>query len=63
MAMKNGLELFEKERNAYRALEFIEDKKNECLDNYLRVIFILLDFLVDGQYTSEEHDFFAVKIK
>jgi hypothetical protein len=63
MELKNELELIEKERNIYRAFEFIENEGNQGLDNYLRVIFILLDFLVDGQYTQDEHDFFSVKIK
>jgi len=63
MEFKNELELIEKERNVNRAVEFIEDEKNQSLDNYLRVVFILLDFLVDRQYTQDEHDFFSIKIK
>jgi tetratricopeptide (TPR) repeat protein len=63
MELKNELELIEKERNVYRAVEFIEDEKNQSLDNFLRVLFVLLDFLVDGQYTQDEHEFFSTKIK
>ncbi len=63
MELKNELELIEKERNVYRAVEFMEDEENQSLDNFLRVIFVLLDFLVDGQYTQDEHDFFSIKIK
>lgn len=63
MELKNELELIEKERNVYSAVEFIEDEKNQSIDNFLRVLFLLLDLLVDGQYTVDEHDFFLIKIK
>ena len=63
MELKNELKLIEKERDVYSAVEFIENEENQSLDNFLRVVFVLLDFLVDGQYTQNEHDFFAIKIK
>lgn len=63
MQLKNELELIEKERNVYRALEYIKEKRNQNLDSYLRVLFVLLDFLVDGQYTQDDHDFISIKIK
>ncbi len=63
MEPNNELELIERERNVHHALKFIEDKKKHNPDNFLRVMFILLDFLVDGQYTQDEHDYFSVKIR
>lgn len=63
MELNKGIDLIEQERNVYRAVEFIEDEENQSLDNYLRVLFVLLDFLVDGQYTQEQHDLFSIKIK
>ena len=63
MELNRELNLIEQERNVYSAFEFIEDEDNQTLDNYLRVLFVLLDFLVDGQYTQEQHDFFSIKTK
>lgn len=63
MELNRELNLIEQERNVYSAFEFIEDENNQTLDNYLRVLFVLLDFLVDGQYTQEQHDFFSIKTK
>lgn len=63
MTLNKKLDLIEQERNAYAALEFINENYNQRLDNYLRVIFVLLDFLVDGQYSQEQHDFISTKIK
>lgn len=63
MELKNELELIEKERNVYRAVEYIKEERNKSLDNYLRVVFILLDFLVEGQHEQNDWDFISVKIK
>lgn len=58
MEINRELNLIEQKRNVYGAFEFIEDEDNQTLNNYLRVLFVLLDFLVDGQCTQEQHDFF-----
>lgn len=54
---------FEQKNDWKGAIQFLEKEEKKELDVYSRVIFILLDFLVDGQYTQEEHDFIAQKIK
>lgn len=61
--MNNGIDLIEKERNVLRAIEFIENEKNQNLDNYLRILFLILDFLVEGQYNQEEHNLISIKFK
>lgn len=63
MTLNTELDLLEQERDVYGILDFIENDGNQNLDNYLRVLFVLLDFLVDGQYVQEQHDFFSMKIK
>lgn len=62
MESQSVLSTIERERNVYQAVEYIEKYNDKSLDAYLRVLFILLDFLVDGQYTEEEHLFFSSKI-
>jgi len=60
-----------KQRAIYAAIrgELIEclqeesDNLMEQCEIYLRIIFVLLDFLVDGNYTAEEHDLVSFKIK
>lgn len=66
--MKSELEQIEKnfmeESNAvFQAVTFIEDLKNQSIDNYLRVLFLFIDFLVESKYTQEDHDFIADKLK
>lgn len=61
--MINEIDLIEKERNILGSIEFIEKEKNQSLDNYLRVLFLILDFLVDDQYSQEEHNFVSNKFK
>lgn len=59
--MKDDIEQIELKRNVIGAIKFIDDRRNENLNNFLRIIFILVDFLVDGEYSNQEHDFVSKK--
>ena len=63
MESESEITIIEQERNPYLAIEYFEKLKNKNLDIYLRVLFILLDFLVDEQYTEQQHDFISLKVK
>lgn len=63
MEINDKLLLIEQQRNYIEAIAFVENNKALELDAYLRILFLLLDFLVDGQYTDEEHDFVSLKLK
>ncbi len=63
MEWKEKISLIEKDGNWQVALRLFEEDKKEEVDFYLRIIFILLDFLVDRRYTQEEHDFVAPKVE
>jgi len=63
MELDKKLMNIEQERNINKAIQYLEEDKNKNLNTYLRVIFLLLDFLVDSQYTQEEHNFISLKIK
>ncbi|PGH38364.1 MAG: hypothetical protein CRN43_15605 [Candidatus Nephrothrix sp. EaCA] len=52
------------QKNDWRAaIELLERADGNRQELYLRVIFLLLDFVVEGQYTREEHDYAAKKLK
>jgi hypothetical protein len=56
------LRRIEKNYNIDEAIKYIESNHEKDLDDFLRVIFLLQNFLVNGQYTKKEYDFVASKI-
>lgn len=62
MRFENELELIEREKNVNQAIDFLNDKERQNLDYYLRILFVLLDFLVEEQYTEEQYEFYSKKI-
>lgn len=63
MKIEDEIILIENRRDVNRAVALFESRKVKSLDIHLRIIFILIDFLVDGNYTEDEHVYFAPKIK
>lgn len=63
MISKNSLKIIEQERNVFMAIDYLEKTNDKDLDTYLRIIFLMLDFLVDGKYSEEEHEVVSLKIK
>jgi len=45
------------------AVQLLEKHNGDHPELYLRVMFLLLDFVVEGQYTQEEHDYAAKKLR
>jgi hypothetical protein len=45
------------------AIQLLEKQNGDTPEIYLRVIFLLLDFVVEGQYTQEEHDYASEKLR
>jgi len=63
MNWKNEILLIEQKQDWKNAIYWYENNEDKELEIYLRIIFVLLDFLVDGNYTAEEHDLVSFKIK
>lgn len=63
MNWKDEISAIEGKNDWKSAIELLERVKENHRDLYLRVIFLLLDFVVEGQYTKEEHDYAASKLK
>lgn len=63
MKLENELINIEQQRDLNKAIQYLKENDEKNLDTYLRVIFMLLDFLVDGQYTEDKHDFISLEIK
>ena len=59
---KNKLLQIENEFNIGMAIDYVSDNERD-LDDYIRVIFLLMDFLVNGQYSEKEHGFVVNMIK
>lgn len=57
------LSLIEQTGDWKSAICFLERDDAHDLRAYLRMTFVLLDFIVDGQYTEDEADTVAAKIK
>lgn len=63
MSWKNEITSIE-QRNDWRlAVQLLEKYDEDQPELYLRVMFLLLDFVVEGQYTQEEHDYAAKKLR
>lgn len=63
MTLGNTLMLIELKNDwkaAIQLLDSVDESEPEC---YLRIMFLLLDFVVEGQYSSEEHDYAARYLK
>ena len=63
MNLLERLAAIEEQRDLEGAISVLDEESNKNVDLYLRVIFLLFDFLVDGNWTSAEHDHYASKIK
>ncbi len=63
MHWKNELDTIEQSNNWQAAVRLATSKQWEHPEVYYRVIFLLLAFVVEGQYTQEEHDTAAQKLK
>jgi hypothetical protein len=63
MTQKNKLLRIEHEFNLDMAISYIDDNHKKDLDDYLRIIFILMDFLSNRQYTEDEYHLIRNMIK
>jgi hypothetical protein len=63
MRWKDEITSIEQKNDWRSAVELLENVDEHPQELYLRVIFLLLDFIVEGQYTQEEHDYAANKLK
>lgn len=63
MIAKNEIASIEKTSDWRAAIQLLKKENGNTPEIYLRVIFLLLDFIVDGQYTQEEHDYAAEKLR
>lgn len=63
MKSNDEILLIEETRDWRGAVYFLEKNEADDLRAYLRMTFVLLDFLADGQYVEEEEDFVFPKIK
>jgi hypothetical protein len=63
MKITERLTEIETTRDLPKALALINEESEASIDVYLRIIFLLFDFLVDGQYSPDEHDHYALKLK
>src|SRR6056300_271624 len=63
MDWKNDLILIEQTNDWKAGIQLTENVDENNPEVFLRVMFVLLDLLVEGQYTQEEHDYAAKKLK
>lgn len=63
MNWKNKLTSFEQKNDRNSAIRLLDSVNVDDPEIYLRVMFMLLDFLVEGKYTQEEHDHAAKKLQ
>ena len=62
MNIQDEISSIEQNRDWKSAAILADEINVNSPEEYLRIIFVLLDFVVDGQYTREEHDYAADKI-
>jgi len=62
MDLKNELLLIEKKNDWEGAIQLLDNGNDHELDIHLRVMFLLIDFLVEGQNTKKEQDYAAIKL-
>jgi hypothetical protein len=63
MKWKDEITAIEQKNDWRAAIELLKKNDENHEELYLRVLFLLLDFVVEGQYTREEHDHAAEKLK
>lgn len=63
MDWKNEIILIEQTNDWKAGIQLAENINENDPEVFLRVMFLLLDLLVEGQYTQEEHDYAAKKLK
>lgn len=63
MNWENKISLLEQSNDWKSAIQLLDRVGGNDPEIYLRVMFLLLDLLVEGQYTQEEHDYAAKKLK
>lgn len=63
MSWKSKITSIEQSNDWRSAIELLEKQNGDTPEIYLRVMFLLLDFVVEGQYTQEEHDYAAEKLR
>src|SRR5690606_12626184 len=62
MNIEQKLKAIENAGDLPGVLHFLHEEQEKDVNIYLRVLFLLLDFLVDSQYSKEEHDYYAAEI-
>ena len=60
---KNALINIDHEQDIDKLVDSFEIAQEKDLDAYLRISFLLLDFLVNSQYTEKEHNYYAGVLK
>ena len=60
---ENEIINIEYERNLDKAIEYIENNHKRDLDDYLQIIFLLTDFVSNGQYSEDKHNYYAGLLK
>ena len=63
MTKEKQLLQIENELDIDMAIDYIENNHKKDMNDYIRVLFLLMDFLVNGQCTENKHDFVADKTK
>ena len=63
MNWENEITLIEQKNDWRAGIRLVKNIDENEPAIYLRVMFLLLDLLVDGQYTEEEHDYAADNLK
>lgn len=64
MSWENAITIMEEKGDWKSAILLLEKYNNEDEpDIYLRVMFLLLDFVVEGQYSQQEYDYATKKLK
>ena len=63
MSLEKEISSLEQKNDWKLAIRLFNRYESDEPEIYLRVMFLLLDLLVEGQYTQEEHDYAAKKLK
>lgn len=63
MSLEKEISSLEQKNDWKSAIQLLDRFELDEPEIYLRVIFLLLDLLVEGQYTQEEHDYAAKKLR
>lgn len=63
MAWKSKISSIERRNDWKAAIAMLKTQSFDDPEVYLRVMFLLLDLVVEGQYTQKEHDYAAKELK